>query len=71
MGKKTETTEKKHPAFVEELLKTGTVTLTSLTREDFDTMLKDIPADVKYSAGAVGFNPEAGVFSLRLDITNN
>ena len=70
MSKKTETTEKQQPAFVEELLKTGTVTLTSLTREDFDAMLNDIPADVKYSAGAVGYNPETGVFSLRLDIIN-
>ena len=70
MSKKTETTEKQQPAFVEELLKTGTVTLTSLTREEFDAMLKDVPADVKYSAGAVGYNPETGVFSLRLDITN-
>lgn len=72
MSKKTsETTEKQQPAFVEELLKTGTVTITSLTREDFDAMLKYISADVKYSAGAVGFNPETGVFSLRLDIINN
>lgn len=75
MSKKTTNTEaqqpkQKQPAFVEDLLKNGTTTLTSLTREEFDAMLNDIPADVKYSAGAVGYNPETGVFSLRLDITN-
>lgn len=68
MSKKTETTETKQPAFVEELLKNGTVTITSLTREDFDAMLKEIPEGVKYSVGAVGHNPETGVFTLRVDI---
>lgn len=73
MSKKNNNVEEQNvqqPAFVEELLKNGTVTITSLTREDIDAMLKDIPDDVKYGAGAVGFNPETGVFSLRLDITN-
>ena len=69
--KPTNTEEIKQPAFVAELLKNGTVTITSLTREDIDAMLKDIPDDVKYGAGAVGMNPETGVFSLRLDITNS
>jgi hypothetical protein len=69
MSKKTtETTENKQPAFVEELLKNGTVTITSLTREGFDSMLKDIPEGVKYIVGAVGHNPETGVFTLRVDI---
>lgn len=72
MSKKTtESTEPQQPAFVEELLKNGKVVITSLTRDDFDAMLKDIPADVKYAAGAVGRDPETGVFSLRLDILNN
>ena len=57
------------PDFVKELLEKGTVTITSLTREDFDAMLKEIPADVKYSAGAVGQDRDNGFFVLRLDIT--
>ena len=72
MSKKTtETTETKQPAFVEDLLKNGTTILTAKTREELAEMVNDIPADCKYMAGAVGFNPETGVFSLRVDITNN
>ena len=59
------------PAFVEELLKNGTAVLTAKTREELAEMVNDIPADCSYGAGAVGFNPETGDFSLRLDITNN
>lgn len=74
MGKKTtettETTETKQPAFVEELLKNGTVTLSANTREELAEMVNDIPADCKYMAGAVGHNPDTGLFSLRIDITN-
>ena len=69
MSKKTtETTETQQPAFVEELLKNGTVTLTAKTREGLAEKVNDIPADVRYGAGAVGFNPDAGVFTLRVDI---
>ena len=72
MSKKTtETTETKQPAYVEELLKNGTVTLTAKTRDELDKMVSEIPADVKYGAGAVGKNFETGVFSLRLDNINN
>lgn len=58
------------PDFVKELLEKGTVTITSPTREDFDAMLKEIPADVKYGAGAVGRDRETGVFTLQLDLTS-
>ena len=66
----TETTETQQPAFVEELLKNGTAILTAKTREDLAEMVNDIPADVHYGAGAVGKNPDTGLFSLRIDITN-
>ena len=69
MSKKTaETNETKQPAFVEELLKNGTAILTAKTREELAEMVNDIPSDCSYGAGAVGFNPETGVFSLRVDI---
>lgn len=68
--KKTETTETQQPAFVEELLKNGTATLTAKTREALAEMVNDIPADCSYMAGAVGFNPETGVFTLRVDINH-
>ena len=72
MSKKTtETTETKQPAFVEELLKNGTAVLTAKTREELAEMVDNIPAECHYGAGAVGKNPDTGLFSLRLDITNN
>jgi len=60
----------KQPAYVNELLKNGTVTLTAKTRDELDKMVSEIPADVKYGAGAVGFNPDSDVFSLRVDINH-
>ena len=59
------------PAFVEELLKKGTAILTAKTRDELAEMVNDIPADVRYGAGAVGFNHETGDFTLRVDIINN
>lgn len=69
MSKKTQqTTETKQPPFVEELLKNGTTVLNAKTRDELAKMVNDIPADVRYGAGAVGFNPDSGVFTLRVDI---
>ena len=80
MGKKTETTvisdsvantpQPQQTAYIDELLKNGTTTLKAKTRDELAEMVNNIPADVHYGAGAVGFNPETGDFSLRLDITN-
>lgn len=56
------------PAFVEELLKNGTAILTAKTRDELAEMVNEIPADVHYGAGAVGFNHETGAFVLRVDI---
>ena len=72
MSKKTtETTETKQPDYVAELLLNGTVTLTANTREALAEMVNEIPADCHYGAGAVGFNPETGAFTLRVDILND
>ena len=59
------------PAYVKELLEKGVVVLSGRSREELAEMVNNIPADVHYGAGAVGFNSEMGDFSLRLDITNN
>ena len=68
MSKKTNTEQ---PAYIDELLKNGTTILTANSRDELAEMVNNIPADVHYGAGAVGFNHETGDFSLRLDITNN
>ena len=78
MSKKTNTpaadgspvSTEKQPAYIDELLKNGTTILTAKTRDELAEMVNDIPADCSYMAGAVGYNPETGEFSLRLDITN-
>ena len=59
------------PACIAELLEKGTVTLTATDREDFGDIIATIPAEVRYAAGAIGKNPETGVFSLRLDLVTN
>ena len=59
------------PAFVKELLEKGTAILTAKTRDELADLVNDIPANVKYGAGAVGFNHETGDFTLRVDIINN
>ena len=67
MNKKNDS-KTQQPAFVDELLKNGTVTITALMRDEFDAMLNDIPADVRYGAGAIGRNSETGILSLRIDL---
>lgn len=66
MSKKA-TDDKQQPTFVDELLKTGTTTLKAATRDELGEMLNDVPADIKYSAGAVGHNQNTGAFELRID----
>ena len=68
MSKRTTNSETQQASIVDELLKNGTATLTAQKREDFDAMLADIPADVKYGAGAIGRNSETGLLSLRNDL---
>ena len=67
MSKKTNTEQ---PAYIDELLKNGTTILTAKSRDELAEMVNDIPADVHYGAGAVGFNHETATYSLRLDITS-
>lgn len=56
------------PAWLQELLDKGTVILTADDREDFGQLIDQIPAEVRYGAGAVAKNHETGIFALRLDV---
>ena len=60
--------EPKQPAYVEELLNTGTVVLKAKSREELAEMVNTIPAEVRYGAGAVGRSREDGTYSLRIDL---
>ena len=66
-----ETKTPEQPAYVEELLKNGTVVLSAKTREELAEMVNAIPAECHYGAGAVGQDFEHGVLTLRIDIVNN
>jgi hypothetical protein len=71
MGKKNDTqeqVEKTAPAFVEELMKNGSAILRAKTREELAEMVDDIPADIKYGAGAVGQSREDGTFRLMVEL---
>lgn len=72
MSKKTdelpnEQEQKKQPAHVEELLKNGKVVLEAPTMEALADMVNDIPADCRYSVGAVGHKAD-GTRVLQVDI---
>ena len=69
MGKKKAKTEQ--PGYVTYLLEHGSVILRSDSRDGFAEMIDQIPAKVRYAAGAIGKNPETGIFALRLDLVTN
>lgn len=63
------TTEKEQqPAHVAELLLNGTAVLEAPTREALAEMVDNIPAEVKYSVGAVGRKQDGSAYTLRVDI---
>ena len=66
-NKDTKQPDVKQPDYMEELLEKGQVTLKAKTRDELAAMVNDIPADVKYCAGAVGQNFDEGCFTLRID----
>ena len=61
-------TEQQHPAYIDELLNSGTTILTAETPEELNEMLDNIPAETHYGAGTVGRNPETGAYTLRIDL---
>lgn len=72
MGKKTDNTPEQakntDPAFVEELTKKGAATLKAASREELAEMVNNIPADVKYNAGAIGRN-STGEYILMVQLS--
>lgn len=60
--------ESSQPAFMEELLSKGTVVLEAPTRDELTAMVNEIPADFRYSVGAVGRKQDGSAYTLRVDI---
>lgn len=74
MSKKTEatqTSENSQPAYVADLLLNGTTIFEAPTREALSEMVNDIPADTKYSVGAVGRKQDGSAYTLRVDLIKN
>lgn len=65
------TNETQQPSVYDDLLKTGTATLEAPTREALAEMVNDIPADVKYSVGAVGRKQDGSAYTIRVDKIKN
>lgn len=58
------------PDFMKELQDKGFVVLTAQSRDELSAVVNDIPADVHYGAGAVGYNYDKGEYTLRIDLVN-
>jgi hypothetical protein len=64
-------TDKEQPAYVAELFLNGTAVLEAPTSEALAEMVNDIPADCKYSVGAVGRKQDGSAYTLRVDLIKN
>ena len=64
-------TDKEQPTYVAELLLNGTAVLEAPTSEALAEMVNDIPADCKYSVGAVGRKQDGSAYTLRVDLIKN
>ena len=68
MSKKT---DNEQPKYIDELLKNGTAVLSANTRDELAEMVNNIPADCKYTVGAVGRSQDGCTYTLRVDIIKN
>lgn len=71
MSKKKTPSKVEQPGYVTELLDKGTVILRAASREELDDQIDNLPASVRYAAGAIGKNPTTGLYTLRIDIIND
>ena len=60
--------QNEQPAYVADLLLNGTTVLSAATREALAEMVNGIPADVRYTVGAVGRKQDGSAYTLRVDI---
>ena len=63
--------ENRQATIYDELLKNGTAVLKAKTREGLAEMVDNIPADCRYSVGAVGHCLDDDTYSIRVDLTEN
>ena len=63
--------ETQQPSVYDDLLKNGTAVLEAPTREALAEIVNDIPADCRYSVGAVGRKQDGSAYTLRVDLIKN
>ena len=66
-----QTSKESQPAYVGDLLLNGTTVLEAPTREALAEMVDNIPADCRYSVGAVGRKQDGSAYTLQVDIIKN
>lgn len=66
-GAQTETIGQQ-PSVYDDLLKNGTAVLEAPTREALVELIDNIPADTRYSVGAVGRKGDGSAYTLKVDI---
>ena len=55
------------PAYVKELLEKGVTVLQGRSRGELDEMLANIPSDIPYYAGAVGYYVDKGLYRIQVN----
>lgn len=58
------------PSPYDDLLKNGTAILEAPTHDKLIELVENIPADCKYSVGAVGRTRDGSAYTIRIDINH-
>ena len=66
-----ETVESAPPPVYDDLLKNGTAILEAPTREALSELVDNIPADCRYTVGAVGRKQDGSAYTIRVEIIKN
>ena len=56
------------PAYVKELLEKGAVVLFGRTEGELNDMLANIPSDINFTAGAIGYYISKGLYRIQLNL---
>lgn len=60
--------EDNRPAYVKELLEKGAVVLFGRTEGELNDMLANIPSDIDFTAGAIGYYISKGLYRIQLNL---
>lgn len=59
-----------NPTTYDDLLKNGTAILEAPTREELEKLVENIPADYRYSVGAMARKQDGSAYTIRIDINH-